>query len=256
MPRPAIWLSAATFALSATLPAQAATMQVTYSGMISSGVDTSGLFGAAQGDLGGVAYVLSFLYDTGIGGVDLSMPLFETLSGGSSTGVLPAPVNASLRVNGTDVMLSGAYRGYFSTCAASVCGAGEISAEVTDFATDPGTGALRQTYASQSLVDPGAGCGITGHLEATGSCTLSGAAANATPAGFFQIYRDDGQNVIENTYGFMVPDRFSVEMIGVAPVPLPVPGLTLVAALSALSGLAAMGRRGVVAGRAGRPVTG
>lgn len=98
-------------AMMAAMPARAATYIITYTGHVSSGYDSTGVFGSINADLTGVAYKSvytltyqlpgAYYYDDGVVG---------SAFGGQVYGA-PTPVSADLTINGVTKTVSGNYLG-------------------------------------------------------------------------------------------------------------------------------------------------
>jgi hypothetical protein len=88
-------------------PVSAATMQAVYRGTVSGGYDETGVFGAGGGDLAGLAFTLTYIYDTSVGNRDsgyhddwMGSWFYDELRGGTAYGV-PSPIlSATLELAG------------------------------------------------------------------------------------------------------------------------------------------------------------
>ncbi len=87
--------------------APAAVLVATWTGIVASGHDDTGVFGAI-GNLAGDAYVVRFTYDTSIGYRDNSLPAYDLVFGGSDYGYAP-PVSATVTINGQTVSINGGF---------------------------------------------------------------------------------------------------------------------------------------------------
>jgi hypothetical protein len=87
-------------------PAEATVVYVTYTGTISSGSDSGGVFGQA-GSLSGESFTASYVFDTGIGNTATS-PTENFVFGGTSFSV-PSPLidPAVLTIGGVSINISG-----------------------------------------------------------------------------------------------------------------------------------------------------
>lgn len=94
------WLAALAIAgLMLAQPASARLKQAVWTGTISSGFDTKGIFGAPNTDLAGASYTSVYRYDTAVGNRAIT-PDYDSLWGGSAYGV-PSPVSvANITING------------------------------------------------------------------------------------------------------------------------------------------------------------
>ncbi len=96
-------------------PAFAITMKAVYEGTVVSGVDQTNLFG--HGDnalLDGLAYVLTFIYDTSTFGASRQTTAdFDQIFGGTSLNCCPASpmLSAKLTIDGQSQILDGSYSG-------------------------------------------------------------------------------------------------------------------------------------------------
>ena len=102
---------AASFGLAG--PVSAAVVQVQYRGTVSSGYDTTGVFGSAGSFLDGLAYTASYTFETTYGHT-LSSSYYNYAYGG---GVLsmPSPVlSSTVTINGNTVAVPGSWNGQIS----------------------------------------------------------------------------------------------------------------------------------------------
>src|SRR5688500_11611321 len=88
----------------------AATVQVTYRGTVSSGIDVTGEFGTMGADLLGLSSTAVYLFDTTRGHTD-SSSTHSSVSGGSFSGIDSPALSAVLRINGYSVEFGGDYFG-------------------------------------------------------------------------------------------------------------------------------------------------
>ncbi|HEY5504368.1 MAG TPA: VPLPA-CTERM sorting domain-containing protein [Sedimentisphaerales bacterium] len=107
--------------IAVNVPAQAVTDQedvINYAGIVSSGVDSAGLFGSVGADLTSVNYTSLFLFDPDLGGSIVRTPTEESNIGGSNFGSVSPALYAALTINGHTVAIGGNYAGiidgYFS----------------------------------------------------------------------------------------------------------------------------------------------
>ena len=76
----------------------ATTMLATYTGKISSGFDTSGLFGPAGGSLAGKSFTAVFTLDTN-DGLRITTPTYDEIEGGPWFGPgVSSPISATLTI--------------------------------------------------------------------------------------------------------------------------------------------------------------
>jgi hypothetical protein len=100
----------------------AKTYTLTYTGFLTSGTDTSGVFGDAGSDLTHDAYTAVFMYDTALGTQAGSTAIYNQICGGEDTagtgclvsGVL-TPVNGALTINDITEQLLGTSYGSAAT---------------------------------------------------------------------------------------------------------------------------------------------
>jgi len=92
-------------------PSHAITIQETYTGTVSSGIDVAGLFGAVGADLAGKSYTSTYLFDTSLG-TPTSGPNFNMLQGGPQFNASASPsLGASITINGNTINVTGAHGG-------------------------------------------------------------------------------------------------------------------------------------------------
>jgi hypothetical protein len=101
-------VAAALLALFGASPASATIVQVTYTGTLSSGFDTSGVFGPPGTDLTNDPYTASYLFDTTFAG---STPTYNVAYGGTIISVPNASpsLGATLTINGRSFSIMGDY---------------------------------------------------------------------------------------------------------------------------------------------------
>ena len=94
-------------------PASAATILITYTGTVSSGMDETGVFGAAATDLTGKAFTSVYTLNYPIfGAADVSGTNYHETYGGAIYGSnTVSPLSAQITINGVTKSLSGAYSG-------------------------------------------------------------------------------------------------------------------------------------------------
>lgn len=118
-----------TAALLAATPAAAIVKLATYSGTVSNGLDTTGVFGAANTDLTGTSWVAIFTYDKLLGGRQVSGTSSDESYGGEGYGQKgQSPVtNASVTINGVTRSIAASWASHALT---------ETSPAVAHFAED------------------------------------------------------------------------------------------------------------------------
>ncbi|MBY6242495.1 hypothetical protein [Methylosinus sp. Sm6] len=87
--------------------AQAAIVQVTYSGNVSSGVDTTGVFGAPGVNLAGLPFTVYYVFDTARGAVTMGPPQFSAV-GGAANGTTSPSITTLVVINNRGLLYSGA----------------------------------------------------------------------------------------------------------------------------------------------------
>ena len=102
MKRHPLAAAAAVIALALPASAGAAIVTVTYTGQITSGGDTTGVFGAENTDLTGDSYVAQYVFNTALG-TQVHLPQQNTISGGILTGDTDPALSATLTINGVAV---------------------------------------------------------------------------------------------------------------------------------------------------------
>ena len=92
--------------------ASAAIVNVTYTGTISSGFDTTGVFGPANSSLTGDPYTTSYSFDTTIGFIFSDPNINATIGGPGSATFEPSPsLGGVVTINGYSVTIGGSYFG-------------------------------------------------------------------------------------------------------------------------------------------------
>lgn len=105
----ALLLEATLFAvISLCSPANAARVDITYTGTVSTGYDFTGVFGP-NFDLSGMSYTAVYTLDTGVAAdFEESAPFFEEFRGGSAYG-LPSPLSAVIYIDGGSHKINDAF---------------------------------------------------------------------------------------------------------------------------------------------------
>jgi hypothetical protein len=101
---------AAVLALAAPLPAAAKIIRVTYIGVVDGGIDSTGIFGPAESDLGGKRYRAVTVFDTSRGDLQTSPSSFAAI-GGDRFGTTNPAISATLTINGVTESLTPDYFG-------------------------------------------------------------------------------------------------------------------------------------------------
>jgi hypothetical protein len=101
----------ATAGLMTAMPAAAVIKIATYSGVVASGYDQTGVFGAAKTDLAGASYVAIFVYDKTLGAYRASDGVrYDYSYGGPGYGNSPI-IRSSIAINGVTHTVAGTYAG-------------------------------------------------------------------------------------------------------------------------------------------------
>jgi hypothetical protein len=93
---------AAFIALALPAPAGANIATVTYTGVVTSGGDTTGVFGAPNTDLTGDSYAARYVFNTSLG-TQIHSPHQSLISGGLVTGDTDPALSVTLTINGVAV---------------------------------------------------------------------------------------------------------------------------------------------------------
>jgi hypothetical protein len=91
--------------------ASAAIIDATYTGTVSSGIDTLGLFGAAGANLAGSSWVVTYTYDTSLG-YSKSSPYENYVYGGINYGNTSPVLSSMITINGVGKAVDASYYGY------------------------------------------------------------------------------------------------------------------------------------------------
>jgi hypothetical protein len=148
-------------------PASANVYMATYTGMVTGGLDQSGVFGTPNTSLDSAPFTAIFTYDTAVGGRSTDPGLNDEVYGGSVFS-LPSPVSATLDINGVTQAIAGYYSGAFTAQPGLVFGAVTDHTDFTDgyidnylsvYAQAPSaTASLDNTFPSESATNsPGTG---------------------------------------------------------------------------------------------------
>jgi hypothetical protein len=86
--------------------AQAAIVSVTYSGKVTSGVDTTGVFGAPGVNLAGLPFTVKYVFDTARGAVTMGPPQFSAI-GGAAAGTASPSIATLVVINGRALLYTG-----------------------------------------------------------------------------------------------------------------------------------------------------
>lgn len=89
-----------------SVSAQAAIVQVVYTGTVSSGVDTIGVFGQQGASLAGDVFKVTYIFDTTRGTI-VSSPTENSATGGAAIGVASPSLGTIVEINNEDIALTG-----------------------------------------------------------------------------------------------------------------------------------------------------
>lgn len=207
-------------ALLAAFPASAATMKAVYTGTVADGVDQTGIFGQSNGDLTGLSFVATFLYDTAKGQRG-RFPTSDSVSGGSLL-VGDSPV---LWVRLT---ISGQSYQY----APATIGAATVATDGVALTRTEHRGERQSSDGTTDLVDIllmglRAPVVIVPDLDQPLSLTDD----DSFYQGSFLFARTDIASGINNVY---TAGRLYVDSVEIAPIPLPAAGGAMLVGLGAL----------------------
>lgn len=101
--------------LLAAMPAAAVVTTATYSGIVASGYDMSGVFGAPGSDLTGYGWVTKYTFDKMLGGTLSPSSNGEVSSGGVVLGNGSPIITSSVTINGLTLTITGAAFGSVET---------------------------------------------------------------------------------------------------------------------------------------------
>ncbi len=165
----------------AGIPAQAAVMQAVYTGTVTTAYDETGVFGASDPSaLDGLAYTLTYIYDTALG-IRTTNANSDLVEGGSAVATISPMLSAVLTINGSSVSFSSAYVGqaYIFPNGANVTGVRHVAYQ---------QGWFGSTYISDYVIVYGDWPGLlTPDLDLP--VTL-GSTLNVNPV-YFGVYHED-----------------------------------------------------------------
>ena len=103
-------VSAAVMVLGFATPGISATMKVEFTGNVVASSDMTGLFGLGAGaDLNGLAYTLTYIYDTAVGTRATVAGKDDHLQGGTAYGAANPTISAQLTINGQLQSVAGSF---------------------------------------------------------------------------------------------------------------------------------------------------
>ncbi len=218
-------------------PAGAATMQAVYTGTVNNGYDETGLFGTPQTFLDGLAYSVTYTYDTGLGNLSSGLGT-DTLTGGSAYGTQSPLLSAVVSIGGIAQSLLGSYQTYIAVTDLAAAGIGSVGINTVhladDSTTDPLSGNSTTRYVGLSAQDTT----LAGPFTITSPFTAPSLGGN-----FLHSVIDAATGTGTQTYVVFNPGLLTVTTVGggggggPAPVPLPASALAL---LAGLGGIGAM----------------
>lgn len=218
-------LAGVLIALCATSPADAAIIEITYTGHVARGVDETGVFGTAGASLAGRSYVSTFLFDTSLGITSINdafLPDNGSQRAEGGTDVSGAPTSPSLgstfAIGGVVIALDGQTYGVVGS-AAHETGLGSIYSDTSEFSD---TVAARIVKRNGNEID-GVNFGLPPLLTPFTYAVLAGDSAFGT----FVTYRYDYglQTESEWAHGELTPETVTLRMAGGSPSPTPEPGV-------------------------------
>jgi len=214
----------------AAAPLSAAVVQVQYTGTVSEGFDTTGIFGTAGSFLNGAAYTANYTFETTYGTTHSSLGLTEVYGGGL-WGTISPSLGATITINGITVSLVGNLIGHLVGYNNGTLS--QVLHEAEDFA-DTGSGySQTQLY---NVIDNDSNA-FTNSLTDPLSYAV---AAGDDAYGYFAVsdIAYDFGSASTNAYAQLVPDHITIG----APIPEPETYAMLLAGLGLL-GFAARRRK-------------
>ena len=196
-------VSAAAMTCAAT--ASAAIMTATWTGVVHSSFDYTGVFGGSGSSLDGMSFVAHYTYDTSLGYRATSPGVSDVVLGGSAY-LLPAVVSGTLTINGVTHSIGGGASGLANTLATFV------GDETGDQSNDG------EFYTENMFSNQGSTSGTPTNLEAIVPLTT------VDGTGYFQIYTFDlAMNVSKVfAYGALANATYQVQADALPP-PAPEP---------------------------------
>jgi hypothetical protein len=114
------FITALLISILVSAPSVASIYVATYTGLLNSGIDASGVFGAAGTNLAGLMYSTSFTYDTTLGARN-SCCGSDHIDGGAELGTASPIVSASITINGVTYQFTPFTRGQATTRPCPAC---------------------------------------------------------------------------------------------------------------------------------------
>jgi hypothetical protein len=106
-------IAASAMLLAGASAASANVLVATWTGTVSDGYDSTGVFGSV-GSLDGDTYVAKYTYNTSVGLRETDLPYYDEVYGGSTYGSVgpdASPVSATITINGHTATSNGEYQG-------------------------------------------------------------------------------------------------------------------------------------------------
>ncbi|MDB5658134.1 MAG: hypothetical protein JWS10_749 [Cypionkella sp.] len=214
-------------------PSSSATMKVEFSGSVSKSTDQSGIFGQGSGSaLDGLAYTLTYIYDTAVGTRTALNGKNDQLKGGTAYGAANPTTSAVLTINGQSQSVMGSFGSsyYIEDDSFNLLDQFALVAQDSTVGNDGSFkgGYLQAIFASFSEFIPT-------NLESSFFANIP-----AGEIGSFSFKDYDGVSNAFKTFteGDLSLDQVTVTRTDVAAVPLPASGLML---LAGLGGIALLG---------------
>jgi hypothetical protein len=220
--------------------AEAATVNVTFSGVVESGYDEFGTYGTANADLAGLAYSASFTYDTGLGARNTAPGQYDQVIGGTWAGGTTPVQSMAVTISGVTTVWTAASYGFVSSINYAALYGDPLQplqyqvAGYHDY-TDALTGDIISLHAFDTVEDTGPGAVLVDidNPQTTINNILY-------PNGHISLTRYDPLTGIYSQNVSAVLHANGAAVVTVAPVPLPAAGGLMIVALG---GVAALRRR-------------
>ena len=210
-------------------PASATTVNMTYMGIVTQGLDATGLFGSAQSNLGGLAYTAVYTFNPELGTTSNS-PTDNSAFGGTGFGVPSPSLNAVLTINGHSAFFSGGFAGEFSGTNTG------IFSQISEFVRDLSTvGGLTDNELIHSISNQTATLPASLTLPFMHVVTSDDFVAGSN---FVIRVIDQNNNLVAGANGLLAPSMVSVEVVSETPLPTALPLF-----VSGLGGLGLLGWR-------------
>ncbi len=209
-------------------PTSAATMFAVYKGTVSSGLDSTGVFGTAGRNLAGAHFVMTYAYDTALGNRETGFHsdwmgswYYDKLKGGTSYGIASPIISAFLTIEGSSsgFEFGGLTQGVVEVQSDDMSYTNyHHRAQSTGYGSDSANGDYVYGYTVDNWLS--APTGSSGNLEDASDLTTG----PFDFPGSFKIYRYSyaSGSYFDLAEGSLAEDTLSVSpRIGPAAVPLP-----------------------------------